>query len=136
MRRLAEHVNRRVGSECVYHDGTTWARARLVDVRTDAWGVHARVEVLPAAGATAGSASGFEVSGSWDFLRVWPTHWTLPWASWVLVFDPEAVAGFVALAAASVGRSEGERLRAYDGWLMDLVAVWAGTAPAGEDAAG
>ena len=73
MQMLAERVRERMDAECVFHDGTVWTRARLTDIRTDAWGVRARVEVLPTAGSTAGGAHGFDVGGSWNFVRVWPT---------------------------------------------------------------
>jgi hypothetical protein len=121
---IADRVRMREGAECLLHDGPVWVRARLRELRTDAWGVRITLEVVPAAGMMPVEGAPPHLAASWDFLRAWPTHWTTAWERWTLVFDTLAIEDLTALATRSAVLPPVERARVLEADLTAWLGGW------------
>jgi hypothetical protein len=128
---IAQRVRLREGAACLLHDGPVWVRARLRELRTDAWGVRITLEVVPSPGMMPVPGAEPRLAASWDFLRAWPTHWTTAWERWTLVFDAIAMEDLTALAARSASLPPVERARVLEADLTAWLGGWS-TAPGGE----
>lgn len=126
--RFKSEWREREGAEAIYRESgrALFTLVRMRSIDADGYSVDIWLDRIPWPGLPVSAGwpvrDSFDVGASWDYFSIGRNHWAAyPYVCWMLLFDPEEIHAFKAVALKFQHESEADRweqlrecLRAWD----------------------
>lgn len=122
--RFKSEWREREGAEAIYRESgiALFALVRIHSIDADGYSVDIYLERIPWPGLPVSAGwpvrEKFDVGSGWDYFSIGRNYWvSSPYSCWMLIFDPETIQAFKAVAVEFQNETEAERWKGLRGCL-------------------